>query len=381
MKRYAFTLIAVLLLAGQAMAQYTESPIAHLSRAEGTLYVGAGSNRIGTLLSSANARSLLQAENYAAMKTLLAYGTMADQAANSVAITGGSINGATIGASTRAAAEFSSVGIGTSSSASKLTVHGEIAINADLTPMTFGESGAADSYILYNSIGSYLQFYDVTTGKKSLAQLAADTDTLGSIGSVANGDVLIYNSGWKRLGKGDDGQVLKLATGLPAWAADTDTNTTYTAGDGLKLTGTDFDLNLQTGGGLEIDTGQLTLTSTHLTGEIGITIDGAGSEIADGVKGFVRIPYACTITGVYLMADQTGSIVVDVWKDTFAQYPPDVGDTITASAKPTLSSAASGSDTTLTGWTKAVSAGDVIGFNVDSCTTIERLTLQITTTK
>ena len=35
----------------------------------------------------------------------------------------------------------------------------------------------------------------------------------------ANGDMIYYNSGRQRLGKGDDGQFLKLASGLPSWAA------------------------------------------------------------------------------------------------------------------------------------------------------------------
>ena len=58
----------------------------------------------------------------------------------------------------------------------------------------------------------------------------------------------------------------------------------------------------------------------------------------------------------------SGSIVIDVWKDTYANFPPTVADTITASAKPTLSSATKSDDTTLTGWTTAVTAGDVFGF-------------------
>lgn len=651
-------LASMMLLSYQAFGQTSQSPIAHLSRAEGTFYVGAGSNQITTLVSSADARSLISAADYAAMKTLLAYGTMADQNANAVAITGGTIDGTAIGGTTRAAGAFSTLAAGTSSPSQVLHVvapGGQIMQFGDVTaaqgllkiiggaervfvatqsdgdanayadwglkvtslsaittgkPIDWYFSMRKDGYFSGDSSGPTLVFYSdkkdggylaplclTTTGNVILA--GAQNATNGNVGigervpdykldangtfgfspgadsvpidngdvtldfptattlrirgknggtvrnltlpisdstalvasdvgvsvqaydadlaalaglSTANGDVLYYNSGWTRLAKGDDGQVLKLASGIPAWAADAtgaggsaitfdigddggndsvdvteiattgdtnaifsepsadkilidltknwptadaattattattanagdsatgffadqnagtdltadleeeshasehavggadtvfpadpgadkilkwddvpgtlvwadDTDTTYTAGDGLDLTGTTFSLDLKTGGGLEIDSTELTLTSTHLTGEIGITIDGAGSEIADGVKGFVRIPFACTITGVYLMADQTGSIVVDVWKDTFANYPPTVADTITASAKPTLSSAISGSDTTLTDWTKTVSAGDVIGFNVDSCTTIERLTLQITTTK
>tara|TARA_R110002020_G_scaffold342168_3_gene556680 strand:+ start:500 stop:1156 length:657 start_codon:yes stop_codon:yes gene_type:complete len=35
----------------------------------------------------------------------------------------------------------------------------------------------------------------------------------------ANGDMVYYNDGRQRLGKGDDGQFMKLASGLPSWAA------------------------------------------------------------------------------------------------------------------------------------------------------------------
>lgn len=106
-------------------------------------------------------------------------------------------------------------------------------------------------------------------------------------------------------------------------------------------------------------------------------IDGGGSAITTGVKGFIEIPYAGTIQSVRLLADQSGSIVIDLWKDTYANYPPTVADTITASAKPTLSSATKAEDTTLTGWTTSVSAGDILGVNVDSAATVTRVTLSL----
>ena len=83
--------------------------------------------------------------------------------------------------------------------------------------------------------------------------------------------------------------------------------------------------------------------------------------ITTGVKGFVEVPFACTITAATLLstdaAATSGSIVVDIWKDTYANYPPTVADTITASAKPTLSAASKSRDTTLTGWTTAIRGG------------------------
>jgi len=107
-------------------------------------------------------------------------------------------------------------------------------------------------------------------------------------------------------------------------------------------------------------------------------IDGGGSALTTGVKGFLEIPFAMTLTGVTVLADQTGSAVIDIWKDTYANYPPTVADSITASAKPTLSSAAKTKDTTLTGWTTSVNAGDILAFNLDSVSTIQRLTIALT---
>jgi hypothetical protein len=106
-------------------------------------------------------------------------------------------------------------------------------------------------------------------------------------------------------------------------------------------------------------------------------IDGGGSAITTGQKGHLEIPFACTITGWTLLADQSGSIVVDVWKDTYANFPPTVADTIAGSEKPTLSSAQKNQDLTLTTWTTAVAAGAILAFNVDSVATVTRVTLSI----
>jgi hypothetical protein len=106
-------------------------------------------------------------------------------------------------------------------------------------------------------------------------------------------------------------------------------------------------------------------------------IDGGGSAITTGIKGYIEIPFSCTIEQVTLLADQSGSIVVNIWKDIYANFPPAVGDKITASAPPTIATAEKSQDATLTGWTKSISAGDILAFNVDSCTTITRVTLSL----
>lgn len=104
-------------------------------------------------------------------------------------------------------------------------------------------------------------------------------------------------------------------------------------------------------------------------------------EIDTGIAGDLFIPFACTIVAAYAFADQSGSVVVDVWADTQANFPPTDADTITASAPVTISTATNSSDTTLSGWTTAISAGTILRFNVDSVTDIQRVTIVLVVTK
>jgi hypothetical protein len=109
-----------------------------------------------------------------------------------------------------------------------------------------------------------------------------------------------------------------------------------------------------------------------------MVIDGGGSAITTGVKGYLPIPYTGIIKSWKLLADQAGSIVIDVWKDTYENYPPTVADTIAGSEKPTLSAATKNEDTALTTWNTNIRSGDILGFNVDSASTVTKVTLTLT---
>ena len=122
-------------------------------------------------------------------------------------------------------------------------------------------------------------------------------------------------------------------------------------------------------------------TSPNPLGSFGITIDGGGSSITTGVKGYVEVPYSGTITGWTLVSDVVGSIVIDVWRDTYGNFPPSVADSISGSEKPTLSSSQKNQDLSLSTWTTSVTAGDIIGFKVDSASTLTRVNLAIKITK
>jgi hypothetical protein len=115
--------------------------------------------------------------------------------------------------------------------------------------------------------------------------------------------------------------------------------------------------------------------------QFSLDLNGNGSVITTGQKGYTQIKYGCTINDWTILADQSGSIVIDIWKDVLANHPPTDADSITASLPPTLSSAIYATSSTLTGWTTAINAGDVLGFNVDSATAVTRVKLIVKCTR
>lgn len=108
-----------------------------------------------------------------------------------------------------------------------------------------------------------------------------------------------------------------------------------------------------------------------------VVFDAGTAALTTGIKLDLRIPFACTIQEVMMLADQSGSLVVDIWKDTYANFPPTDADSITAAAPPTISAATKSQDATLTGWTTAIAADSILRFNIDSITGIQRCTLSL----
>lgn len=124
--------------------------------------------------------------------------------------------------------------------------------------------------------------------------------------------------------------------------------------------------------------GVVTYAKNIPTVNITYIIDGGGLAITTGQKGHVQVPIAGTITGWTLLADQIGSIVVDIWKDTYANFPPTLSDSIAGSEKPTLSSAQKNQDLALGTWTTSISAGDILAYNVDSAASVTRVAVILT---
>jgi len=130
----------------------------------------------------------------------------------------------------------------------------------------------------------------------------------------------------------------------------------------------------------ELSAGELPsarLAANQKLADIAFIIDGGGSAITTGQKGHLEIPFACTINRVTMLADQSGSIVVDIWKDSYANFPPTDADSITDVTPPTIAGAVKAQDSTLTDWTVAIAAGDILAYNVDSVATVERVLISL----
>lgn len=132
------------------------------------------------------------------------------------------------------------------------------------------------------------------------------------------------------------------------------------------------------------ETGQVLADSgmaMPVDGTIEIGIDGLGSIPETGVVADIIVPYNMTITKWTIISNISGSIVIDLWKDTYANFPPTVTDTVTGSDKPTLSSATKANSTALTGWTTTWTDGDIIRVNIDSVSTVTKIVLTISYTR
>jgi hypothetical protein len=106
-------------------------------------------------------------------------------------------------------------------------------------------------------------------------------------------------------------------------------------------------------------------------------IDNSGAAIAAGTQLDIPVHAYGIITGWRLLADQAGSIQVDVWKTAFSGFPPTVTDSIAGSDLPTLIAENKAESTALTGWTTSIVDGDTIRLNVDSAGTVTRITLSL----
>lgn len=128
--------------------------------------------------------------------------------------------------------------------------------------------------------------------------------------------------------------------------------------------------------------------STTATIDLVVVIGDGSNVLTTGAAGnwTSQFDFAATIVQWTVVAKQSGSVSIDVWKTTYTNFDsggthPVAADKISASAPITFSSATKAQDSTLTGWTKSIAAGDILAFNVASVTTCTQVVINIKLTK
>jgi hypothetical protein len=207
--------------------------------------------------------------------------------------------------------------------------------------------------------------------------------------------VLVYDlasTRWRVIGGGGGGG----ATALIVQEGDTTveaTASTLDFGHGLDVTSSpageaniavdESELDHGTLGGLgDNDHPQYALAADQ-TGSIEIVLDGAGLVLTVGIKLDIEIPFDLTFTGWTLLANLSGAIKIDLWKDTYTNFPPDNADSITNAHEPEITaSGTKAQDLAITDWSgESCTAGDIIRVNIDSVATITRATLSLQFTR
>lgn len=115
-------------------------------------------------------------------------------------------------------------------------------------------------------------------------------------------------------------------------------------------------------------------TVADLTRTINFVLDNGSFDITPGVKGSLGIDVSGRIESWTIVSEETGSIVIDIRKDRFDTYPDNL-TSIVGSEYPRLIGQSKNRDESLSTWLTDIIAGDILDFNVVSCTGITKCSL------
>lgn len=100
-----------------------------------------------------------------------------------------------------------------------------------------------------------------------------------------------------------------------------------------------------------------------------IVFQGAsGALIASAAQVDVLVPFNCQVKKATILADASGVGIVEVWRDTYANFPPTGADRITGPG--IMITGTKTQDTALASWTNTfLNVGETLRFNVSGATT------------
>ena len=115
--------------------------------------------------------------------------------------------------------------------------------------------------------------------------------------------------------------------------------------------------------------------AADLTRTVNYVIDSGSLPMQVGDKGKLTIDVGGVIENVRVLSDQTGDIVFDISKTTFANYP--TFNSITDAQRIQLINKDKYFDDVLNNWTTTITAGDILRFDVISVNNIRRLLISL----
>ena len=115
--------------------------------------------------------------------------------------------------------------------------------------------------------------------------------------------------------------------------------------------------------------------AADLTRTVNYVIDSGSLPMQTGDKGKLTIDVTGVIEQIRVLSDQTGDIVFEIEKCTFADYPNFTS--ITNGARVQLTNTDKYFDDVLNNWTSTITAGEILRFNVISVNNIRRLLISL----
>ncbi len=146
----------------------------------------------------------------------------------------------------------------------------------------------------------------------------------------------------------------------------------------------DIQTDLDQGGGLpqNIKTNLGPTVGSKITNspvDIEWLFDGGGGLLLLGQRAPLIVPDWLTINAWFLLSPIVGSVQIDVWKVSGANYLngilPNAGNSICGSEIPTLTAGTSASSAALAGWTKIISQNDVLVPSILSVANLTQVSL------
>jgi hypothetical protein len=116
-------------------------------------------------------------------------------------------------------------------------------------------------------------------------------------------------------------------------------------------------------------------TTADLTRTINYVVDSGSIVMLSGNKGSVTLDVSGVLESLVILSDQQGDLTLDIKKSNYSTFP--TFTSIVGGVYPQMTSARKVRDDDLTGWTKTITSGDILTFDVIAVNNINRFLISL----